>query len=430
MNRPTPKLAHTFLPVVTGSLLSLLLLVTVSDAYTAASRVGSDFDHSADAVPGQLTIFNFGKEIPVQRTGEGELLLEGRVYATNRNVIARTSMSKTDLLQAYPGSFTSVAQIASFDTLTLYRLELSPTVDPVSFAHGMHVDERIDYAQPDLLPLDHAAALAKSPRSRQLHEQQLPSVINGLWKTTKGEGVRLAIIDDGFDLSHPELQHIRPVFSYDADLQISNVLPKTALDTHGTRVAGLIHSVHDGKGVEGIAPEAELVAVRQTDGWTSHLVLGLAVAGLAGADIINCSWTISFLPQPVADVLHWLTTNGREGKGALIVVSAGNHGRPVSEHNGLAALPNVLTVGALDSDKQTIAAFSNHGEELDLLAPTDLTSIAGDGHFHRFGGTSAAAALVSGTAALLLARNPALSRVDLQKSLGEIFTGAGGERYE
>src|SRR5690606_6075268 len=95
--------------------------------------------------------------------------------------------------------------------------------------------------------------------------------------------VRLAIIDDGFNFKHPEFSAINLVFEYDADQKTSSASPKGELDQHGTLVAGLIVATADKKGIDGLAPDVELIAIRQASSWTSDMVLAFSVARMMRA---------------------------------------------------------------------------------------------------------------------------------------------------
>ncbi len=158
-------------------------------------------------------------------------------------------------------------------------------------------------------------------------------------------------------------------------------------------------------------------------GLIQEFAIAIDWAWINGADVINCSWgDQSIFDGPyITDAVNRAVTQGRGGKGCVVVVSAGNEG--VNAVSFPARLPNVIAVGAVDKNG-LVCDYSNEGSELDVVAPSGktgmkgdvyTTDIAGDDGYESpgdytssFGGTSAAAPQVSGIAALILSLNPDL----------------------
>ena len=273
----------------------------------------------------------------------------------------------------------------------------------------------IKLVQPDLLQLKtKAEALANKYKSSPYVELMgIPS----LWKKTKGEGIKVAIIDDGFNLSHPDLRVIVPVFSYDVDTRTVNPTMLSRNDSHGTKVAGIIFATHNKQGIDGIAPNADFIAIRQPTTWVSNTLLSFQLAKLAGASIINCSWHTNLLMQPVADVVNELTQFGRKGKGIAVIFAAGNQGLEVLKGDSEAAIENAIVVGA--NDKNFIPLnFSNYGRFIDLWAyGKGVKTTVVSGRYGVFAGTSLAAAIVSGVSALILSQSPEITLKELSQKL-------------
>ena len=124
--------------------------------------------------------------------------------------------------------------------------------------------------------------------------------------------------------------------------------------------------------------------------------------------VINNSWGYAEA-IPVSDTLKEVidraNSEPRNGKGAVVVFAAGNDNREIEEFE-LGALPNILSVSATDQFGNP-TPYTNTGASIDLSAPsaTVSTSVNGD-YTSSFGGTSAAAPVVSGIAALVLSINP------------------------
>lgn len=238
------------------------------------------------------------------------------------------------------------------------------------------------------------------------------------WRYTQGKGVRVAIIDNGIDLQHKDLRGTKLVAGFDVERQSQRIAPETARETHGTLVAGLIFGRHNGFGIDGIAPDAALIAIRLMSGWTSATVIAFQTAAQAGSDVINCSWTFPLMLDPVAHLVDELASRGRQGRGVLLVVSAGNKPIEISQPEQFPAYPGLLAVTALDHHG---APYGNaYGSGVFIAAPGMLktTGTHRDG-YEPLGATSAAAPVVSGVIALMLAVNPQLSRAQVQKLLAD-----------
>lgn len=161
----------------------------------------------------------------------------------------------------------------------IYLADLVDKADPLQVARDLQQREEILYALPDIM--------FHRERSEKYGTVASLPLVSGLWSATKGKGVAVAVLGDGFDFSHPEFSSLSLAFTYDADQRTSDASKKSERDRHGTMVAGLIFAAHDGEGVDGVAPEAKLIAIRQVSTWTSDMILAFAVAKLAGADVVN-----------------------------------------------------------------------------------------------------------------------------------------------
>lgn len=290
--------------------------------------------------------------------------------------------------------------------------------------------------------------------------------VEGAWdaEPTKGCGIpsagclRVAVIDDGVEAKNPDFGgHVNYGYDVFGTCAACPSSPTGNL-SHGTRVAGIIIGQHNGYGVAGIAPGAFVLPVRifrpgSEGGPASELQLadGINFAWYyAEADVLSNSW--GFRPgypgnDAIDAAVNDAATLGRSGRGAIVVFSAGNDSdRRTAQIKAVgypARLPNAIAVGAINRSGG-ISNYSNEGPEIALVAPsshdvssfdecaavydvvtTDLTGPFGcnqspDGnndYTSRFGGTSAAAPQVAGVAALLLAKEPSLSRAAVRQRL-------------
>src|SRR5882762_2861681 len=214
-----------------------------------------------------------------------------------------------------------------------------------------------------------------------------------------GADVTIAIIDSGIDIRHPELANAI-VGSFDA------LGSKEGPHVHGTGIAGAIVSHAR---LMGSAPAARILAIRAfgvAPGGaesTSFVILkGLDYAAANGAQIVNMSFA------GPKDVLIERGIAATAAKGIVMVAAAGNAG-PKSPPLYPAANANVIAVSATDAQDKLFAA-SNRGGHIAVAAPgVDIFLPAPDEKYQMTSGTSFSAAYVSGLAALMLERNPALN---------------------
>jgi subtilisin family serine protease len=223
----------------------------------------------------------------------------------------------------------------------------------------------------------------------------------------RGMNVTIAVIDSGVDVKHPELANS---VSDSFDALGSSEGPHV----HGTGIAGAI--VAHAK-LMGSAPEARLIAIRAFGAGskgaesTSYVILrGLDYAAEHGAQIINMSFAGPKDPLIERGIAATAT------RGILMVAAAGNGGAK-SQPLYPAANPNVIAVSGTDAQEKLFAA-SNRGNHIAISAPgADIFLPAPDEKYQITSGTSFSAAYVSGVAALMLERNPALKPGDIRAIL-------------
>ena len=289
-------------------------------------------------------------------------------------------------------------------------------------------------------------------RIRASHPTQ-PSAYGG---GATGAGVRIAILDTGIDLTHPDL-----VANIDAGLGLNCMGPGPPQDGHGhgTHVAGIAAAAVNGLGVIGVAPEARLVPIKVLDdtgyGAWSNLICAIDyLTGLAtDADPTNDVRVANMSLGDTGSIGSCTDGGVREAictsvaAGVVYTAAAGNSTVDASTFIP-AAYPEVITVSALtDLDGEpgglggcwlwilfcddTLAEFSNFGSVVDVTAPgTQIYSDWTGGGYQYEMGTSMAAPHVAGVAALVLAGNPGLSPGDVEalvKSTGECPNGQAAD---
>lgn len=289
----------------------------------------------------------------------------------------------------------------------------------------------------------------------------LPGMDLGLHGVAEtGRGILIAFVDGAVQIGHPDL--VANLHTVNGQLTTPNPSPTFAPadapyndragewdDAHGTAVVGIAVARADNSiGGRGVAPQARFLAL---DALSNGRVGQALVSALdQGADIVNNSW--GFLDPQAGqgrsyqradplwrEALGRALSQGRQGRGAVVVFAAGNGGADDdSNRDGYANHPGVLAVGAVDHTGRP-PAYAEPGVNVLVSAPsmsllrraeggadiwtTDLTGPRGlsggtqteSADYAAFaGGTSAAAPMVSGVVALMLQANPALSWRDVR----------------
>ena len=295
-----------------------------------------------------------------------------------------------------------------------------------------------------------------------------------------GDGIKILISDDGVEDTHPDLKANFNLNSLSKDYTTSSpytaqrAAPKVAEDNHGTSVAGLIAATAgNGVGSRGVAPKSTIASanflstnVSQTTGIVADQVKG-------NVDIWNMSWggaqnTLSTPISGFENQVRFGITNSRAGKGAIYIKAAGNEFNVNCRNSQTAACvgnsnfdaenasPFFITVGALNasggaatySSMGSNLWISSFGGEFGYNSPAMITtdrvgctngfstsSSASQVKFEKgqdgntncnytatFNGTSSAAPILSGAAALILSANPNLTWRDLKYIMAKTAT--------
>ena len=267
-----------------------------------------------------------------------------------------------------------------------------------------------------------------------------------VWDDYRGSGVIVAVIDDGVEYTHPDLAaNYRGDLDYDTRDLDADPFPGEASDRHGTAVSGVIAAaLNNGIGGAGVAPEASLAGYRIGFGANGTLEQLLAAFQLLTAvDVANNSWGFdgyfgdNFLdPEfaPIGDALAAALAAGRGGLGTVVVIAAGNartSGQDVNYH-GFQNHRGTIAVAATDS-AGNVTYYSTPGAALLVSAPghgiTTTDRVDGEGYgscdYATVNGTSFAAPMVSGIAALMLDANPHLGWRDVQEILAATAVRTG-----
>ncbi len=272
------------------------------------------------------------------------------------------------------------------------------------------------------------------------------------WTLSTGVAtIKVAVIDEGVDLVHPDLQ-ANIVAGYDGTLQGSGGAPQGD-DAHGTACAGIIAaSGNNNLGIAGIAYNAKIVPVRiaysSGSSWvTSNAWIGASIDwawDTGDADVLSNSWGGGSSSSLINDAITRSVTLGRGGLGAPVLFAAGNSNGAVSYPATLANVISVTAMSMCNQRKSTTSCDgetfwgSNYGVNGDISAPgvkiytTDISGASGYGtgdYTATFNGTSSACPNAAGVMALILSINPSLTNTSARQIIESTCDKVGGYTY-
>ncbi len=369
----------------------------------------------------------------------------------------------------------------------IYQVGDRATENPIKIANRLISHPRVLTAEPNIVV---TTALTYKPRdplySRQwyLHHDggyQLDPgshiSVQKAWDITRGSrAIVVAVTDDSIDLNHPDFQGAGKIVA-PRDLKARDFvpLPEEKDDNHGTACAGVCVAEENGEGIVGVAPKCALMPIRTTgylDDESIEQLFGWCVD--RGAAVISCSWGASAVHFPLSlrqrAAVSRAATQGRDGKGCVVLFAAGNANRPTQGTTeergwpdnaiagktdwlaGFTVHPDVVTVSACTSTNQK-SVYSNWGPNISVCGPSNnappgmwlqktgfvrtppevrgpfpglgvftADRVGAEGYDRgdytdSFGGTSSATPVVAGVAALVLSVNPSLTAAQVKQIL-------------
>lgn len=361
--------------------------------------------------------------------------LKDTIPVTGKKVSAVESLSS--IFESY--GMMSAGQLFPFVTKTgsslnrIHIIHYANDSDPFVVASDIREWDEVEWAEPRILRSpDYVPSDTYLPQQYALEKIKAVEA----WGISKGDpGVIIAIIDTGVNWEHPDLAanvwintgeipdngidddnngFIDDVRGWDFGGVDGNADNDPFEDTftwnHGTHVAGIAGAVTDNnEGIASIGFKSRIMAVKASARNISERFSGIPYivwgaegiiyAADNGARIINCSFGGELYSHLEAEAIEYATE-----RGALVIASAGNNNNDFILFP--AGLDNVMAVASTDQDDRK-SSFSNFGTVIDVSAPgTDIFSTYFKLAYSTAGGTSMAAPLVSGLAALVVEQFP------------------------
>jgi len=293
------------------------------------------------------------------------IVLPVKAQADDYIVVYRNHSKKQNMLKDPPFAVSREFNIipavtARLDANQVKQLQANPDVEYVEPDYKIYA-----LGSPDTNADSSSDISALSSSSSQTIPYGVTMVnVPAVWSRTKGSGVRVALMDTGISMYHPDRGNVAASVSFALDTSGATI-PVEDFHGHGTHTSGTIAAADNDIGVIGVAPEADLLIAKVMDntgsGQDSWLISGIEWAVDNNAKVISMSLGSS----SYSSALDTACSNALAA-GTLLVAAAGND--DVNTAFYPAALSSVISVAAVDSSKNK-ASFSNYGSTIDLAAP-------------------------------------------------------------
>ncbi|MDZ4844543.1 MAG: S8 family serine peptidase [Chitinophagales bacterium] len=380
------------------------------------------------------------------------LFVDGALYAK----LYDTSSAHLDLVSP---PLNALVQTYGLDTLywpfrllnsvplhQTYRLQFSDISNVDSLIQELEALPMIEYAEK--VPL-----VTNNFEPNDLHPNQAQYLSRILaeqaWNITKGSTqIVVAVIDNGVRLTHEDLAaniwinpgeipgngiddegngFIDDINGFDVADNDNNPNPPLGIAgnsdfNHGTHCAGIVSATTDnGKGIASIGFNLKIMPVKTVSNTgngrsLTHAFEGVSYAMRSGADVISMSFGGEFSQSQIRTITNLM--NAGFNAGIVLVAAAGNEN--VNVPFVPASIPNVISVGATNSNNDQKASFSNFGTTVDVMAPgVNIFSTLGNANnsYGFLSGTSMACPLVAGLAGLILSVNPGFTPTQVNDAL-------------
>ena len=413
---------------------SLLLLIIFSFFYTIT--YGNEYKSQTVVVKFNNNFTGYNNWLMQSRSGEIEALLpviganksKGFISNSNINLIRKRLNKQNNILISGP---TSIAENLLKICVIEYEFDIDPliaskkisTIPGIDYAEPLYIQHLLDIPNDSLVSFQSHLSRIKAFEAWDILDTNINSIIG--------------IIDTGVDYLHEDLKDNLYINSGESGVdERGNDKRTNKLDDdsngyiddwmgwdfvsfdsiegdndphpgngHGTHVAGICAAViNNGVGIAGVAKKAKYLPVKVApdEAFNTSVISGydgiMYAAGM-GANVINCSWGSSSKSEAEQEII-----DAAVSLGSVVVAAAGNDGRNIAFYPS--SHSSVLSVTAVDSEDKK-AGFSNFHNTIDVSAPgVDIISTIPDNQYSYLSGTSMAAPVASGVAALVCEQYP------------------------
>lgn len=314
--------------------------------------------------------------------------------------------------------------------------EKSENTNPQDLENTIKAQSSVsDYEPVNLVKLEKIqGSKANDPELRRQYHLDMINMHKAWGLTTGTNKVKIAIIDTGVDLNHPDLKS-----KLINGINITEPSKKPLDDSgHGTHVAGIASASTDNRiGIAGIAPDCQIMPIKVLKngrGTDVDIAEGIIWAANKGADVANLS--VGLYTKSTA--LERAVKYGLN-KNMVIVSSAGNDSKSSKIHLP-SMIKGVIEVSATNQ-RDRLASFSNYDQQISVAAPGDkiystmptynveLTSESGK-NYGVMSGTSMASPIVAGLAALLKSQDKSLTPKEIKQHIEETAFDLGKKGYD
>jgi subtilisin family serine protease len=343
----------------------------------------------------------------------------------------------------------------------IHEIEVLENVDILNLINYFNNREDVEYAE----PVYARYISAVEPNDPGYATQYAPKITDcpRAWDLTTGEGVLIAIVDNGVFYNHPDLEanmwvnEADPVDGIDNDnngyvddyrgwdfvgnsngqqfYPDNDPKPTDSGVSHGTHVAGCAAAVGNNNiGVIGPAFNAKIMPVKIGPDNPQTMAVyegykGILYAAKMGADIINCSWGGGGYTQSEKEIIDQALSYG-----SIILAAAGNEAKPMEYYAQYPAMyEGVISIGASNSDDEVAESFTNYGWYNCIYAPGEqIYSTFPTVGYEKQNGTSMACPVASGIAALIKSIHPEYTWKEMYHQLRstseDVFSGDGVDK--
>ncbi len=270
-------------------------------------------------------------------------------------------------------------------------IELEDSINKEQFISQIEdaMGDAIEYIQPDVemeISNVDTTEIVKAVTDKNGNMSQANNI-------STGEGVTVALIDTGVDITHSALQdNMVTGWDFFNNTELTYSAETSSDSMHGTHVAGIISQV---------APNSKIIPLKVFENgkaYTSDIIKAIEYAEEKGADIVNCSWGNSSENPALKEAM--------ENSNMFFVAAAGNNRMNLDEtpvYPASYGLDNIISVASVNQDGG-MSYFSNYGESVDIAAwGRDVYSTIPNNEYGNMNGTSMSAGYITGAAALAVA---------------------------